>query len=187
MGVDKPSQNPLVQRLQLLTMGWGYNFYNEKNRARADDLLVREKAAHFLGEAISALSPLESAYRLEFVPPATRDNPFPPTETVQRLKAITRMTEQIRDRATLIRGASVPTQDKIWFHIRDERTLLYQLLAHDENLIQITHRIAETARALTPSGWDADSRTSAGMLAALLAELDTILRERAALLTLPTL
>jgi len=25
--------------------GLGYNFYNEKNRARADDLLVREKAA----------------------------------------------------------------------------------------------------------------------------------------------
>jgi hypothetical protein len=40
-----PSYDPVIQQLQLLLTGYGYNFYNSVNQARADDLLVRERAA----------------------------------------------------------------------------------------------------------------------------------------------
>ncbi len=32
-----PSNDPVVQQLQLLLTGYGYNFYNTTNQARADD------------------------------------------------------------------------------------------------------------------------------------------------------
>ena len=85
MSDGRASDNPVVRQLQLLTTGWGYNFYNETpHKARADDLLVREKAAHYLGEATSTLAGLEVAYRHQFIPAATRDQPFPPAEVMER-------------------------------------------------------------------------------------------------------
>jgi hypothetical protein len=37
--------NPVVQRLELLLMGVGYNYYRSENQAHADDQLVRQKAS----------------------------------------------------------------------------------------------------------------------------------------------
>jgi len=56
-----PSNNPLVQQLQLLLTGYGYNFYNKTNQARADDLLVRERASNFLAQTVDRLAQLRSS------------------------------------------------------------------------------------------------------------------------------
>lgn len=188
MGGNGASDNPIVRALQLLTTGWGYNFYNDTNRARADDLLIREKSAHLLGEAAMALSALETAYRRRFIPAATREQPFPPPETMERLRAIGELKGRISGCAVRIRSASVPAQDKIWFRLRDERTLLLQLLTYDESLIAASQQVAEMARALTAPAWNAAAPDEgASAFDAPLADLDDTLRQRTDLLQMPTL
>lgn len=83
-----PSNNPIVQQLQLLLTGYGYNFYNKQNQARADDLLVRERASYYLAQAIAALAQLRGDYFTRFVPPMTRANPDPPQEAMAQLREI---------------------------------------------------------------------------------------------------
>ena len=51
-------RNWLAQQLDLLLTGYGYNLYNDANRARADDLLVRQRAGGLLGEAANQLGRL---------------------------------------------------------------------------------------------------------------------------------
>jgi hypothetical protein len=41
----------VVQQLQLLLTGYGYNFYSSANQARAEDQLVREPASYHLAQA----------------------------------------------------------------------------------------------------------------------------------------
>jgi len=187
VGGSRPADNPVVRRLQLLTTGWGYNFYDDRNQARADDMLIRQKVCHRLGEAVTALSGLEVAYRQRFVPPATREAPFPPAETMERLRAIGRLKARVGDISVRLSGASVPTQDKIWFRLRQERTLLLQLLSYDEGMIAGAERIADLARDLTPEQWDADPSGAATTFDAPLRELDEALRARNDLLLMPTL
>ena len=77
-----PSNDPIIQQLQLLLTGYGYNFYSATNQARADDLLVRERASYFLAQAVDMLANLRGAYQRRFVPPLTRENPLPPAEAL---------------------------------------------------------------------------------------------------------
>ena len=187
MATDRPATNPVVRSLQLLTSGWGYNFYDDANKARADDLLVRQKTAHRLGEAVSALSATEVGFRLAFLPPATREQPFPPADAMERLRALGRLKASVDDFAVRLRGASVPTQDKVWFRFRQEQTLLYQLLSYDESMIADSERVADTARRITPESWHADPATSSAAIARALHDLGATLRERNDLLLMPTL
>ncbi len=187
MAISDSSNSPVVRSLQLLTTGWGYNYYDDANKARADDQLVRQKAAYRLGEAASALTDLEAAYRAALVPASTRENPFPAPEIMERLRAIGRLKSRIDERAVRIRGVSAPTQDKIWFRLRQERTLLVQLLTYDESLIAATATVAELARALTVSGWNADPAAAAAPIDAVLFDIDDSLRSRHDLLLMPTL
>jgi hypothetical protein len=180
------SQNPVVRSLQLLTTGWGYNFYSQKNAARADDLLIREKAAHRLGEAVAALAALEIAYRQAFIPQATRERPYPPADAMDRLRALGRLKTRVSEMAVRIRSVSAPTQDKIWFRIRSEQALLSQLLTYDESLVAATNRASEMARLLTAAAWNTDPSGSATQFDEPLQELDATLRERTDLLLMPT-
>ena len=43
-----------------LFYGWGYNFYRLENQLRADDQLVRTKAASLLGMAMTNAKDLEA-------------------------------------------------------------------------------------------------------------------------------
>src|SRR5205807_5861684 len=83
-----PSNDPIVQQLQLLLTGYGYNFYNTTNQARADDLLVRERPSYFLSQAVSMLAQLRSDYSMRFIPPLTRANPDPPQEAMAQIREI---------------------------------------------------------------------------------------------------
>ncbi len=82
-----PSNNPLVQQLQLLFTGYGYNFYDKTNQARSDDQLVRERASNALSKSITLLTQLRTDYSLRFIPPLTSANPDPPAKEEEEPEA----------------------------------------------------------------------------------------------------
>lgn len=179
---DRPSKNVVVQQLQQLMAGRGFNFYDNRNQARADDLLVRQRASGLLGEAGQALLLLEPAYRNQFVPPSTRENPFPPATAMAKLKEFAQLRSRIGDLETQIRGMAVPTQDKVWWRFRDEQTLLEQLVSFDYQLIRQCGDIADALRALSTEDWN--SRNISVELAPKLTELQSSIRERQQFLTI---
>ena len=70
-----------------------------------------------------------------------------------------RIQEQLADLETRIRGMAVPSQDRVWEHLRGEKATLNQLLLHDYNLIAPCRAIREKALAVTPSAWtDGDAQ-----------------------------
>src|SRR5947209_19686249 len=126
-----PSNNPVTQQLQLLLTGYGYNFYNSTNQARADDLLVRERASYHLAQAAAMLANLRSEYQVRFIPPLTRANPDPPQEALAQVRLMEAVQQELAAIESHIRGMSVPTQDRIWQRFRQEQGLLEQLLNFD--------------------------------------------------------
>lgn len=177
-----PSQDPLIQQLQLLLTGYGYNFYSATNQARSDDLLVRERASYFLGQAVTLLSALRGEYQRRFIPPLTRENPFPPQEAMTQLREIEELQQAISNVESHIRGMSVPAQDRIWWRVRQEQALLGQLLSFDLRLVRGSEQLYEFARQLTPEGWN---MYSAGTLRSQLQQLTQVASERERFLLIP--
>jgi hypothetical protein len=169
-------KNPVVQQLDLLLSGYGFNCYKSENRARADDLLIRQQAAGSLSQTVGALSTLHSTYRLRYLPPPSRENPFPPREDLQRAADILALRGRVDQLAAGIRGMSAPTQDKIWKRFRQELDLLNQLLSTDYLLITLCDRVREAIAELTPQDWHEQARISE--IDAALRELETVIRER---------
>lgn len=180
---DQPSQNPAMQALQLLISGVGYNFYNKDNTMRADDLLVRSQASGSLGDASAALKAVEADYARQYVPPSTRDQPYPPPEIMARKREIASLRARVSDLETRIRSMSVPTQDKIWWRFRQETQLLSDLLTFDHGLLLHTSEIARLARAITADAWQ--NSDPAAPIDAALQELESTVRARQQLLSLP--
>jgi len=149
-----PSNNPLVQQLQLLLTGYGYNFYNKTNQARADDQLVRERASYNLSQAVTLLAQLRSDYSTRFVPPLTRANPDPPVEAMAQLRAIEGAQQALSTVESHIRAMPVPTQDRTWWRIRQEQNLLEQLLNFDLMLVRGSEQIYQYVAQLTPESWN---------------------------------
>lgn len=177
-----PSQNPVVQQLQLLLTGYGYNFYNVTNQARSDDQLVRERASYFLGQAVTLLSSLRGEYQRRFIPPLTRENPFPPQEGMARLSEIEEIQRATSALEAHIRGMAVPTQDRIWWRFRQEEPLLAQLLSFDLRLVRGCEQIHRSVSELSPEGWNI---YSSGSLRSLLQQVTQVANERERFLLLP--
>lgn len=177
-----PSNDPVIQQLQLLLTGYGYNFYNTTNQARADDLLVRERASYFLTQATDLLVRLRSEYQRRFVPPLTRENPFPPAEALAQLREIEQAQQELSNVETHIRGMSVPAQDRIWWRFRQEQPLLVQLLNFDLALVRNSEQLYEYVSRLTPEGWQAQG---SGPLRQLIQQLTQIARDRERFLLIP--
>lgn len=170
-----PSQDPVMQQLQLLLTGYGYNFYSATNQARSDDILVRERASYFLGQAITLLSTLRGDYQRRFIPPLTRENPFPPQEALAQLREMEELQQEISRLESHIRGMSVPTQDRIWWRFRQEQALLNQLLNFDLRLIRDSEQIYQFVQQLTPESWHS---YGSGQLRALIQQLTQAANER---------
>jgi hypothetical protein len=173
---------PIRQQLRLLLSAYGYNLYDKKNRARADDLLVREKAAAALAAAAGTLGTLRTEYRRRFIPPPTRDNPEPPRERLESLRELAAVQERLASLEARIRSTPVPTQDHAWERFRREQTLLDELLTHDYNLIAPSQELRDRVRALTPDTWDA---AAAGELRRMADGIEQALHARAELLSAP--
>lgn len=177
-----PSNNPIVQQLQLMLTGYGYNFYNKTNQARADDMLVRERASYNLSQAVALLVQLRSDYYTRFIPPLTRANPDPPQEAMAQLREIESVQQTLANVETRIRGMSVPTQDRIWERFRQEQALLMQLLQFDLNLVRSSEQIYYVVAQLTPEVWS--SQGSSG-LRYMIQQLTHLTQERERFLLLP--
>src|SRR5579864_5012873 len=102
-----PSSDPIVQQLQLLLTGYGYNFYSSVNQARTDDQLVRERASYYLAQAVDMLANLRGEYQRRFIPPLTRANPDPPQEALAQVREMGLVRQDLSDCETHIRGMSV--------------------------------------------------------------------------------
>ena len=177
-----PSNDPLVQQLQLLLTGYGYNFYNSTNQARADDLLVRERASYHLSQAVSMLATLRGDYQRRFIPPLTRANPDPPQEALAQVREIQAAQQALSDLETAIRGMSVPAQDRIWWRFRQEEPLLRQLLQFDLTLVHQSEQVYYYVSQLVPDTWN--NQTSA-TLRQMTQQLTQISRDRERFLLLP--
>ncbi|HET6383581.1 MAG TPA: hypothetical protein VFJ58_09340 [Armatimonadota bacterium] len=170
------------QRLHLLMTGYGYNLYDSVNRARADDLLVRQRACASLGDAAGHLREVAGDFTRRFIPPASRDQPFPPADRMEQLRDLDRLREEVEVPGSHIRGMSAPTEDRTWARFRDEATALEHLLGCDYELISQSRGIADRAAALTAETW---SLETAAELRSLLATLRAAARDRERYLTTP--
>ena len=177
-----PSNDPVVQQLQLLLTGYGYNFYNTTNQARADDLLVRERASYFLSQAVSMLAQLRSDYSMRFIPPLTRANPDPPQEAMAQIREIEAAQQALSSLESHIRGMSVPTQDRIWWRFRQEQALLMQLLNFDLTLVRSSEQIYQYVSQLTPELWSSQGNSA---LRQMTQQLVRLAQERGRFLLLP--
>lgn len=118
-----------------LFYGWGYNFYRAENQLRADDQLVRSKAASLLGEAMSSVCAAESAYRREFLPPPSRAKPFPDAAAVAGAQRLERLGQAIGAIEAALQHQPVPAGDRMTQRYRDEAPTLQKLLQYDERLV----------------------------------------------------
>jgi hypothetical protein len=178
-----PSGDPIVNAVRQLMTGFGYNFYDAKNVARANDQLVRAKAAGILGDAGRALARLEYAYRAEYCPPPSREQPFLPDAVTQPLKKLERVIRRLADVETRIRSAETPATDMIWFRVRNEQRVLEKLLAFDVGLAVTATDLAQRVAKLDAG---ALSGTALDELRAEIDELDRAFDTRAQLMAVPT-
>lgn len=166
---------PVRQQLINLLGAYGYNLYDAKNRMRADDLLVREQAAGAVADAAGALRDLRTAYHHRFIPPASREQPFPPAERTAALTEIARLQRRASDLDTMIRNASVPGSDHVWERFRREQEVLSELLLADYNLIVPARELRDTALALTPETWSVETASS---LDRMMSRIESAVRAR---------
>jgi hypothetical protein len=179
---SQPSQDPIIQQLQLLLSGYGYNFYNVTNQARSDDLLVRERASYYLSLAVDMLATLRVDYQRRFIPPLTRANPDPPQEALAQARAIEEVQQEISNTAAHIRGMSVPSQDRLWWRFRQERLLLRQLLSFDLVLVRTSEQLYQYVSQLTPESCNSQGNTP---LRRLLQQVSQVARDRERFLLVP--
>ncbi len=117
-----------------LFYGWGYNFYRVENQLRADDQLVRSKAAGLLGTAMTRVSEAEAEYRRQFLPPPSRQKPFPDPAAVASAQRLERLAQGIGALEALIQQQPVPENDRVSQRYRQEAPTLQSLIRFDEQL-----------------------------------------------------
>ncbi len=177
-----PSNDPVVQQLQLLLTGYGYNFYNTTNQARADDILVRERASYHLAQAVEMLATLRGEYQRRFIPPLTRANPDPPQEVMAQVREMEAVQQALSNVETHIRGMAVPAQDRTWWRFRQEQGLLAQLLQFDLALVSSSEQVYHYVSQLTADNWNSQVSTT---LRQMIQQITQIARDRERFLLLP--
>lgn len=177
-----PSNDPVIQQLQLLLTGYGYNFYSAVNQARTDDLLVRERASYYLVQAVDMLAMLRGDYQRRFIPPLTRANPDPPQEALAQVREIEAIQQALSNVETQIRGMSTPSQDRVWWRFRQEQPLLQQLLQFDLGLVHTSEMLYQYVSQLTPDNWNSQGGRP---LRQLLQQITQVARERERFLLMP--
>lgn len=126
---------PIRQIATNLFYGWGYNFYRAENQLRADNQLVRAKATWLLGRAVASVESAESDYRREFLPPPSREHPFPSADAVASAQKLERLAHSIAALEAAIQQQPVPENDRMSQRYRKEAPTLQALIAQDELLV----------------------------------------------------
>src|ERR1700733_7011160 len=94
-----------------LFYGWGYNFYRKENQLRADDQLVRAKAASLIGQAHQSLQAAEQGYRREKLPPPSRARPFPDAAAVASCQQLERLAGEFSALVGRLHNLPAPEND----------------------------------------------------------------------------
>ncbi len=178
---SQPSHDPTVALLQVALSGFGFNVYDARNQARANDLLVRERVSNLLADAAARIRSLEARYRERFLPAATREQPFPPADVLRRAKALHDLTSRLDAAGSEVLTLEVPGADPIWSRVRDELPTLHRLFAFDVGLATAATSLYERADTLTVEAADLDGAFDP--FAADLELLRKALVERRALLS----
>ena len=123
----------------------GSDVYTQKGRLRSDDLLVRERVRHGLGEATARLRQLISQWRADRVPPSTREQPFPPAEVMEPIRRAERLGRAIDDVSTTVGGLPLLSQDRVWDRVRS--AALDELLQFDWTMVGESDALAAAMAA----------------------------------------
>lgn len=127
--------NKLSQVAVNLFYGWGYNFYKVENQLRADDQMVRAKAAWLLGEAATAVCSAEGDYRREFLPLPTRAKPSPDAEAIASAQKLEQLHREISALEQFIHQLPAPANDRMTQRYRLEAPTLANLIRFDTLLV----------------------------------------------------
>lgn len=171
-------EDPLRHAAINLFNGWGYNFYRRENQLRADDQLVRSKAAWLLGLAQAEVERAEAAWRRESIPAPTRAQPYPDPAAVAAAQAIERLSRSVGALIGRIHAQPVPENDRMTERYRQEAATLEQLGRRDERLIGQ----CELLRSLLEGRDGAWVTQNLALLESGLAAVEATLRDRAGLL-----
>ena len=131
---------PVASQLRSLL---GSDVYTQKGRLRADDLLVRERVRHGLGDATSRLHELVRVWRADRVPPSTREQPFPPAEVMEPIRRAERLCRAIDEVSTAVGGLPLLSQDRVWDRVR--QVGLDELLQFDWTMVGESDAMAAAA------------------------------------------
>ncbi|HEY1790614.1 MAG TPA: hypothetical protein VGJ73_20870 [Verrucomicrobiae bacterium] len=172
--------SPLWETWIMLLNGYGYNWYRADNQARADDLLIRQKVSYFLGLAASKLLEAETAYQRKYLPPGTREQPFPPADKVAAHRRLRELRQAILSTEGVVRSLPVPPSDKIWQRHRLELTTLKKLTDADVRLIGAAKLLADEVEKTAVDQWN--EADTAEKLDEILGQFKSLVEERRALL-----
>jgi hypothetical protein len=145
----------------MLLNGYGYNWYRKDNQLRADDLLVRQHAGHFVLEAAKKLQAQEATFAQRHLPPPTRENPFPPDDKLATHALIRQTRQDLLALEARIRGLSAPPSDRIWQRHRTEADVLENLARHDVQLVGLSKELDTEAGRLDVGDWSQPERLRA--------------------------
>ena len=109
---------------------------------RADDLLVRSRASEHLESAAAGLRDLEGRYRRKYLPPPTRAHPDADPQHLAAAQHFRAVADRILEIDTMLRGAPVPPDDKIWLRQRGELETLQRLGKCDVLLVADAKELA---------------------------------------------
>lgn len=161
--------------------GWGYNFYRIANQLRADDQLVRSKAASLLGQAMASVCDAESEYRREFLPPPTRAKPFPDAAAVADAQKLERLGKAIGALEAFLHHQPVPENDRMTQRFRQEEPTLRALIGCDERLVgqcELVRRSVDGRNAATILKTAADLEAAMDAIRTTLEARQAVLFER---------
>jgi hypothetical protein len=124
------------------------HLFDSATQVRDHDLLVRARAAEGLSQAATLLRDLAARYRVERIPPSTREAPFPPADRMAALRRLEERTSTLQDLAARVRSAELPPQDVVWERLRSSSLQYELMLEADLALVEPCQRCAEAARDL---------------------------------------
>lgn len=172
--------SPIWETWTMLLNGYGYNWYRVDNQTRADDLLVRQKAGYFLGVAASKLLEAEMAYQRKYLPPGTRENPFPPPDKIAAHRRLRDFRQAVLAMEGVVRSLPTPPLDKIWQRHRQEITTLKRLTDADVGLVGAAKLLADEVEKTAADQWNENE--NADRLNGILEQFKSLVEERRALL-----
>ena len=159
--------------------GWGYNFYRRENQLRADDLMIRGKVSTLLAEARNSVETAEQNYRIEFLPPPSREKPRHEPAAVRGAQTLEAIAHALGALEGHIRALPVPENDRMMQRFRRESESLSRLLEADQEMVG--H--AEFMRSLLMSAAPAWILDNAASLREQIAAVERAIQGRRELLT----